>query len=66
MADVDDEDDDLMSAEATSFWCKYAATDVLNLDKNEGRCFDGQLHLLFTGGWCSPDDDMACLRSPGP
>ncbi|KJZ73421.1 hypothetical protein HIM_07215 [Hirsutella minnesotensis 3608] len=32
-----------------SFWSSYAATDVLNLDKNEGRYYDGDLDLLFTG-----------------
>ncbi|KAM4055726.1 MYND finger domain-containing protein [Hirsutella rhossiliensis] len=48
-ADMDDEDDDLIAAESTSFWCKYPATDVLNLDKNEGRYYDDRLDLLFTG-----------------
>lgn len=32
------------------YWGKYAAVDVLNLEKNEGKHFNGELDLLFVGG----------------
>ncbi|KAF7549131.1 hypothetical protein G7Z17_g6612 [Cylindrodendrum hubeiense] len=31
------------------FWAKHAATDVLSLEKNEGKEFDGALDLLLVG-----------------
>lgn len=31
------------------FWAKHAATDVLNLEKNEGKEFDGALDILLLG-----------------
>ncbi|KAF4980304.1 hypothetical protein FZEAL_3675 [Fusarium zealandicum] len=31
-------------------WAKYAAVDVLNLEKNEGADFSGNLQILFAGG----------------
>lgn len=31
------------------FWAKHAATDVLNLEKNEGKEFDGALDILLVG-----------------
>lgn len=64
-ADMDDEDDDLMVAESSSFWCKYPATDVLNLDQNEGRHFDDRLDLLFTGGWWPGNLPSALAGSRG-
>lgn len=39
---------------SNSPWSSSAATDVLNLEKNEGRFFDDYLQLLFTGGWLVP------------
>ncbi|PHH84598.1 hypothetical protein CDD83_1680 [Cordyceps sp. RAO-2017] len=42
------EDDDAAKVPHT-FWARCPATDVLQLDKNEGRYFDDELHLLFTG-----------------
>ncbi|KHN97544.1 MYND finger family protein [Metarhizium album ARSEF 1941] len=32
-----------------SFWSNYAATDVLNLEKNEGRFFNGTLSIFLSG-----------------
>ncbi|OAA33969.1 MYND finger family protein [Metarhizium rileyi] len=32
-----------------TFWAGYAATDILNLEKTEGRFFDGELSLLLAG-----------------
>lgn len=32
-----------------TFWSNYAATDLLNLEKNEGRFFDGNLSMLIQG-----------------
>lgn len=34
----------------TYHWIPYAATDVLNLEKNEGRYFDDELNILLGGG----------------
>lgn len=32
-----------------TFWSNYAATDLLNLEKNEGRFFDGNLSMFIQG-----------------
>lgn len=45
-----------MVVDDPAFWAPYAATDVLNLDKNEGSYYDDRLQVLLLPRTCTPID----------
>ncbi|KAK5994600.1 hypothetical protein PT974_05079 [Cladobotryum mycophilum] len=42
--------EELPSFDEDSFWASYGATDILNLEQNEGAWYDDELSILFPGG----------------